>query len=197
MLLSSNCLLKGKTILLQNMRRPFFREERPFSSRMSSADIFSKLPLGNVPQSIASSRLSRELHLLSQSPIPNCTAYPSAENLFRWAVVIDGPKDTLYEGGTFFAEIIFGVNYPHVPPDVIFRTKIYHCNVNNQGEVCLGLRTKWKSTMGVSTVLQTLMSLFYACDPFNPLVPQYAKQYISEPDEYKQLARIWTQRYAS
>lgn len=147
-------------------------------------------------KSIASQRLYSELKELAKFPVPNCHAYPTNDTIFRWSIVLDGPKNTLYENGTFFAEMNFSVNYPFTPPEVVFLTKIYHCNINGQGEVCLGLKNKWRSNMGITTILQMLISLLCSCDPYTPLVPALAEKFLFHREEYEQMARIWTQRYA-
>ncbi|KAL7071212.1 hypothetical protein ACQ4LE_009446 [Meloidogyne hapla] len=151
----------------------------------------------NAPTSIASRRLFEELYHFTEASLPCCHAFPSSESIFKWSIVLDGPTDTVYANGTFFAELLFGVNYPFSPPEVGFLTKIYHCNINSQGQVCLGLTRNWKSTMRVVDVLKMLLSLFYTCNPHNPLVPHIAKQYVNQYEEFKKMARIWTKRFSS
>ncbi len=47
---------------------------------------------------------------------------------------IAGPTDTIYEGGMFKAELFLPEDYPMVPPKVLFRTKIYHPNIDKLGK---------------------------------------------------------------
>ncbi len=47
---------------------------------------------------------------------------------------IAGPTDTIYEGGMFKAELFLPEDYPMVPPKVLFRTKIYHPNMDKLGK---------------------------------------------------------------
>lgn len=46
---------------------------------------------------------------------------------------IAGPDDTPYQGGLFNAELFLPDEYPMVPPKVLFRTKIYHPNIDKLG----------------------------------------------------------------
>ena len=47
---------------------------------------------------------------------------------------IAGPEGTSYEGGMFHAELFLPEEYPMVPPKVLFRTKIYHPNIDKLGK---------------------------------------------------------------
>lgn len=58
------------------------------------------------------------------------------------------------------------------------------------------ISSHWNSTMTISTVLQSIVSLLYSCNPLDALVTSIAEQYVKEPAEYEKMARIWTQRYA-
>jgi hypothetical protein len=50
-------------------------------------------------------------------------------------VKIAGPGQTPYEGGLFNAELFLPDEYPMVPPKVLFRTKIYHPNIDKLGKL--------------------------------------------------------------
>lgn len=47
---------------------------------------------------------------------------------------IAGPEGTAYEGGMFNAELYLPDEYPMVPPKVLFRTKIFHPNMDKLGK---------------------------------------------------------------
>ncbi|KAH7728725.1 ubiquitin-conjugating enzyme E2 E2 [Aphelenchoides avenae] len=147
--------------------------------------------------SIAARRLLKEIEHLKKHPLTGCSAAPREENILQWTAVIEGPPNTVYEGGTFFVELIFSEEYPFIAPKVSFLTRIYHCNINSQGKVCVDrISSGWNSAMTISTVLQSIVSLLYSCNPRDALVSSIAEQYVKEPEEYEKMARIWTQRYA-
>ncbi|KHJ76496.1 ubiquitin--protein ligase, partial [Oesophagostomum dentatum] len=100
--------------------------------------------------------VNEEIEIQTNAP-PGCYAAPKSGDLLLWTAVIEGPAGTPYEGGTFFCNIHITTRYPLAPPKVEFLTRIYHCNVNAQGDVCLDmLNDKWKPTMSVNTVLMAV-----------------------------------------
>ena len=66
----------------------------------------------------------------------NITAGPIDENnVYKWSATIIGPKDSVYEGGVFILHIDFPQNYPFKPPQVTFKTKIFHPNISSSGSM--------------------------------------------------------------
>ena len=45
-----------------------------------------------------------------------------------------GPPDSPFAGGEFTLEIYLPDEYPLVPPKVLFRTKLYHPNIDKLGK---------------------------------------------------------------
>ena len=60
-------------------------------------------------------------------------AEPSEANHRHFYVKIAGPEGTSYEGGMFHAELYLPEEYPMVPPKVLFKTKIFHPNIDKLG----------------------------------------------------------------
>ena len=89
----------------------------------------------------AARRIQRELTEISQNPPKNCTAGPKGDNLFEWISTIQGPANSPYSNGVFFVNITFPETYPFKPPKLVFKTRIYHCNISN-GEIRLDI-DKW------------------------------------------------------
>jgi ubiquitin-conjugating enzyme E2 C len=107
------------------------------------------------------SRLQSELMQLMLSPSPGISAFPNADgNLLSWTATINGPTETPYENLTFKLSFTFPNNYPYAPPTVLFKTPIYHPNVDFSGRICLDiLKDKWSAVYNVQSVLLSLQSL--------------------------------------
>ncbi|XP_077928425.1 ubiquitin-conjugating enzyme E2 E2 isoform X1 [Halichoerus grypus] len=137
----------------------------------------------------------------SSWPLGHCypaTAGPKGDNIYEWRSTILGPPGSVYEGGVFFLDITFSPDYPFKPPKVTFRTRIYHCNINSQGVICLDiLKDNWSPALTISKVLLSICSLLTDCNPADPLVGSIATQYMTNRAEHDRMARQWTKRYAT
>ncbi|KAH8413107.1 hypothetical protein KR009_008007 [Drosophila setifemur] len=140
-------------------------------------------------------RIQKELAEITLDPPPNCSAGPKGDNLYEWVSTILGPPGSVYEGGVFFLDIHFSPEYPFKPPKVTFRTRIYHCNINSQGVICLDiLKDNWSPALTISKVLLSICSLLTDCNPADPLVGSIATQYLQNREEHDRIARLWTKR---
>lgn len=144
-------------------------------------------------------RLHTELDRMKRDPVEGCTASPRGDNLFEWAAVIEGPKGSVYEGGTFFLDIEISESYPYTPPKVTFLTRIYHCNIDYRGTVSMDILEpkKWSSTMTISHILKSIISLMCMCNAEDPVVDRIAVQYLTDRCEFERTARMWTKRFAA
>ena len=147
---------------------------------------------------MAIKRINKELQDLAKDPPANCSAGPIGDDLYQWQATIVGPSDSPYQGGLFFLDIRFPVDYPFKPPKLTFVTKIYHPNINSNGGICLDiLKDQWSPALTISKVLLSISSLLTDPNPNDPLVPDIANLYKSDRNRYNEAAKEWTRRYAS
>ncbi|KAL7671060.1 hypothetical protein ACOME3_005974 [Neoechinorhynchus agilis] len=53
---------------------------------------------------------------------------------------LDGPKDTIYEGGRWLIHVSLTADYPLSPPRLTFRNPIYHPNIcPKSGIICMNV----------------------------------------------------------
>ncbi|ALC49135.1 CG5440 [Drosophila busckii] len=142
-------------------------------------------------------RIQRELHEIGQHPPPNCSAELHKEDLYHWRATLTGPSGSVYEGGSFRLDIRFPPAYPFRPPQVRFMTRIYHCNVDSRGVICLDvLNERWSPVLNIAKVLLSIWVLMSECNPNDPLVMGIAEQYKTNRKEHDKIARYWTKRFA-
>jgi len=147
--------------------------------------------------SSSAKRIQKELAEISLDPPTSCSADPKGDNLYEWVSTIMGPAGSPYAGGVFFLDIQFPTDYPFKPPVIRFRTRIYHCNINNQGHICLDiLRDNWSPALTISKVLLSICSLLTDPNPADPLVSSIAQEYVNNIEQHDRMAREWTKRYA-
>lgn len=147
---------------------------------------------------MALNRIKRELIELENDPPSNCSSGPVNEDLFHWSATIMGPEDSPYSGGVFFLDIHFPADYPFKPPKIQFTTRIYHCNINKNGSICLDiLKDNWSPALTISKVLLSISSLLTDPNPNDPLVPDIATLLINDKDKHDKIAKEWTTIHAT
>jgi len=146
----------------------------------------------------AQKRITKEWKDLAKDAPANCSAGPKNNNdLFNWVATIMGPAKTPYENGVFNLEIQFPPDYPFKPPKIRFTTKVYPCNINATGGICLDiLKDNWSPALTISKVLLSICSLFSDPNPDDPLVPEIAKLYKTNRKQHDANALEWTRKYA-
>jgi|TARA_B100000282_G_scaffold270179_1_gene224064 ubiquitin-conjugating enzyme E2 D/E len=143
-------------------------------------------------------RIKKEFEEIKNDSTLSFSAAPNQEdNMFRWSAILNGPEGSPYENGKFKLNIVFPTDYPFKPPKINFVTKIYHCNINSSGSICLDiLRDQWSPALTITKILLSLSSLLNDPNPSDPLVPDIAKKYLENKEEHDNLAKEWTSLHA-
>ncbi|XP_035014494.1 ubiquitin-conjugating enzyme E2 T [Hippoglossus stenolepis] len=147
------------------------------------------------------SRLKRELQMLSTEPPPGITCWQTEERMDDLRAQIVGGTETPYEGGLFSLEIKVPDRYPFEPPKIRFLTPIYHPNIDNSGRIChdalkLPPKGAWRPSLNISTVLSSIQLLMAEPNPDDPLMADISSEFKYNKQLFMETARKWTKEHA-
>jgi len=151
--------------------------------------------------SAATKLLANTLKNVLMDPVEGFTVELTDEsNLFEWGVYIEGPKDTLYEGGVFQMNMKFPFDFPMSPPELRFTSDFWHPNVyRDTGLVCISIlhppgedemsgesaSERWLPTQTVTTILLSVISLLNAPNFSSPANVDASVEWRNDPIAYK------------
>jgi len=146
----------------------------------------------------AGSRLARELADIAADGEAGVALRPEGDSMERFEGELRGPPGTPYEGGIFRLDIKLCGQYPFSPPQMRFKTKIWHPNISSQsGAICLDiLKDAWSPALSLKTAMLSLQALLCSPEPKDPQDAVVARQYLNEPETWAETARSWTAMYA-
>ena len=147
----------------------------------------------------ASTRIPKEFAMLSKDAIENVVFDMNSTNIYEWTFVLIGPSGSFYEGGMYEGTITFPQTYPDNPPEVKFKTKIFHPNVYNDGKICISILhegtdstgyeqdyERWRPIQNIRTVFVSIISLLFDPNPDSPANLDAGKMYRENKDAYKE-----------
>merc|ERR1739844_339280 len=132
----------------------------------------------------------------------------SGQNIFR-DILVDEANILVWKGlimpdkppfnkGAFTIEIVFPAEYPFKPPKITFKTKIYHPNIDEKGQVCLPIISpeNWKPATKTDQVIQALVALVHDPEPEHPLRGDLAEEYSKDRSKFMKRAEEHTKKFA-
>lgn len=134
---------------------------------------------------------------LTAKPIDGVKVVVSEDNVAEFQAEYDGPAGTPFEGGLFRMKLVFGPEFPTVPPKGYFLTKIFHPNVSSSGEICVNvLKRDWTPEMGLRHVLTVIRCLLIEPNPDSALNDEAGKLLNEGFEEFAKKARLMTSIHA-
>ncbi|KAF4439844.1 chitin synthase [Fusarium austroafricanum] len=117
------------------------------------------------------------------------TEFPDPDDILNFVLTID-PDEGMYRGGRFTFDFTINQNFPHEPPKVRCREKIYHPNIDLEGKVCLNiLREDWKPVLNLNAVIVGLQFLFLEPNASDPLNKEAAEDLRNNREGFKRNVR--------
>lgn len=112
--------------------------------------------------------------------------FPNPNDLMNFFVVVC-PDSGYWKGYQYRFEFTVPDMYPHEPPKVKCLDKIYHPNIDYEGNVCLNiLRADWKPVLDINAVIYGLIILFDQPNPDDPLNHEAADTLRNSKAEFAQ-----------
>lgn len=97
----------------------------------------------------------------------------------------------MYKGGSFNFTFAINSAFPHEPPKVKCTQKIYHPNIDLEGNVCLNiLREDWKPVLNLNAVIVGLQYLFLEPNASDPLNKEAAEDLRLNKEGFKRNVRV-------
>jgi len=146
----------------------------------------------------ATRRLQKELSDIRKSGVRSFRDIQVDEqNMLAWQGLIV-PDNSPYNKGAFRIDINFPAEYPFKPPKITFRTKIYHPNIDEKGQVCLPIISaeNWKPATKTDQVIQALVALVNDPEPEHPLRADLAEEYSKDKKKFLKNAEDFTKKFA-
>ncbi|KAL2017015.1 hypothetical protein VTK56DRAFT_2696 [Thermocarpiscus australiensis] len=117
------------------------------------------------------------------------TEFPDPDNILSFVLYIE-PDEGMYKGGRFSFSFSIPPSFPHEPPKVQCREKIYHPNIDLEGKVCLNiLREDWKPVLNLNAVIVGLQFLFLEPNASDPLNKEAAEDLRNNREGFKRHVR--------
>ena len=154
----------------------------------------------NTEKLNAIKQIKKELEEFRTEPIYSCgvtVGLINPKDVFKWQITMLGPSDTPYAGGLFFLHAVFPENYPYSAPKIKFTNKMYHLNVDSNGNICISTLRNWTKDTTMAEVLTLIFALFYKQNPESSFYSDRAELFKNNKREFDKNAREWTQKYAS
>ncbi|ESQ51862.1 hypothetical protein EUTSA_v10017672mg [Eutrema salsugineum] len=167
--------------------------------------LFQRFSFGKLFTSKKSRKLSSEIRLWNEIGrekdhilMAHVSSWlVSPENVFRWEATIKGPASCPFENGVFVLSVHIPKDFPFKPPKITFKTKIFHPNINERGEISVDiLGSRWTPSWTINLVLLAICSVL--SDPVEPFFPgnPAARLYRKNRKAYEEIAIEWTVKYA-
>ena len=137
-----------------------------------------------------------EIHLKKEMPnliqnlprdVPQARLIRQGNSVVDFEVEYTPDAGSYWYGGKYLFSFHFPDDFPFSPPKVMCKTKIYHPNIDYDGNVCLNmLKEDWNPTYTGESSIAGVYQLFVEPNPNDPLNHEVAKLMRDNKDQFKE-----------
>lgn len=150
---------------------------------------------GYLPEPRWAKRLAQEYQLMKNYE-PTFDAKDGDLTHYKGTIIGTG----IFEGGVFVVEILLLREFPFVPPQVVWHTRIWHPNFTDEApaRVCESIFNRdWFPNMHVVSVIEALKNLLANPNPDDPLNVWAAYEMKYYPERFVARVREYIRLYAT
>lgn len=112
--------------------------------------------------------------------------FPNGKDKILQFIVSIRPDEGFHKGANIHFSFDVSPLYPHEAPKVKCKTKLYHPNIDLDGNVCLNiLREDWKPVLSINSIIYGLQYLFLDPNPDDPLNKEAAEVLRTDPRQFE------------
>uniref|UniRef100_A0A4X2MDJ1 E2 ubiquitin-conjugating enzyme n=1 Tax=Vombatus ursinus TaxID=29139 RepID=A0A4X2MDJ1_VOMUR len=136
----------------------------------------------------------KEILKLEMKNFPNFQV--DKANLLTWQGLIL-PHNPPYGKGAFRIKISFPAEYPFKSSKITLKTKTYHPNIHEKGQLCLPVISaeNCKPATKTDQVIQSLIALTNDPQPERPLLADLAEAYSKDLEQFCKNTEEFTKKY--
>lgn len=154
--------------------------------------------------------LQKQFKSLCKNPPDGMSFGLIDDDITRWRILIEGPIDTVFEGGIFPCTLEFPKEYPNRPPMMRFETTgFWHPNVFKDGRVCISilheavedrylahepLSERWRPILGIDHILLSVISILSDPNCDSPANVDASVEFQKDYPTYKKKVRALVRR---
>ena len=137
-----------------------------------------------------------KIHLTKEMPqiekelrgnVPQARLIRQSGSIVEFDVEYTPDSGSYWYGGKYLFSFHFPDDYPYNPPKVMCKTKIYHPNIDYDGNVCLNmLKEDWNPTYTGLSCIAGVYQLFVEPNPNDPLNHDVAKLMRDNMEQFKE-----------
>ena len=138
-------------------------DEQKRGKKLSNGEIYMKREMPEIEKNLPSN-------------VPQALLIREKDGVMEFEVEYTPDSSTYWFGGKYIFSFQIPKDFPFSAPKVMCKTKIYHPNIDYDGNVCLNiLKEDWKPVMTVLTCIAGVYQLFVVPNPNDPLNHEVAK----------------------